>query len=469
MTEIIREGNYLKAAHRQALPLKLALFGPSKSGKTLTGLKIIRGVLGEGVPFAVIDTENRGTEEYQGDPDVGEFDIAALHTNFAADRFVKLLTDVIGFGYTGVLVDGISPLWEGPGGIQAVADANNSGNKKFGGWDVANAEHQKVLRAIVECPVHLICTMRSKTAYVVGEDGKTRKVGLKPVQRDGIEYEFRLLGEMDSENNVKITGRRGFQNRVVQKPGADLAKELRHYLGSVEAHTDEANAAREAQDRAAEETPEELKERVQAAEQLAAGVATPPPTATTVPPETGTTPPVTPATDSAPASVAVGSVSMTDPGGKVMDMPAVSVASLLAAGWTVTPQPSPVTPAAPVADIAPATETPEPAAPSENVSTPTATGPTEPSSPVTAETTPPASTNGDPSAKMESGQLQKIVELCQELATIKPDKGDASWWMDWANRKAMEEYHHDFGTMTRDQASGLIERIEKTKLALKES
>jgi hypothetical protein len=86
----------------------------------------------------------------------------------------------------------------------------------------------------------------------------------------------------------------------------------------------------------------------------------------------------------------------------------------------------------------------------------------------------PANTNGitaseDPAAKMESGQLQKIVELCQELAVIKPDKGDASWWLDWANRKAVEEYQKDFSELSRDNTAGLIARMEKTKLALKET
>jgi hypothetical protein len=433
--------------------LKLALFGPSKSGKTYTALKLMRGIVGPDVKFAVLDTENRGSEEYQGDPDIGDFDIAPMAGNYAPDRYAKIMSDVVNFGYAGLVIDGISPAWDGPGGVQAIADANTQGQNKFSGWQVASPEHAKILQAILQCPLHLICTMRSKTEYVV-EQGKPKKVGLKPVQRDGIEYEFRLLGEMDSENNLKITGRRNFQNRVIPMPGAELAKELLQYLASEQATADAAQAVRDVQDASAEGTTAQVS--VQA-----------PPT---------------------------GTVNMVDPGGTAMPVPTMSVAALTAAGWTLITSPSPTTPPAPSPTTAAATVTPEPVAPPEAVTTPPPSAPStqiasdgagqetgtafaSPESAVGGAPMPPpepANTNGitaseDPATKMESGQLQKIVELCQELAVIKPDKGDASWWLDWANRKAVEEYQKDFSELSRDNTAGLIARMEKTKLALKET
>jgi len=51
--------------------------------------------------------------------------------------------------------------------------------------------------------------MRAKTEWVLdrNDKGKTepRKVGLAPVMRDGIEYEFDVCGEMDHENTLEIT------------------------------------------------------------------------------------------------------------------------------------------------------------------------------------------------------------------------------------------------------------------------
>ena len=44
--------------------------------------------------------------------------------------------------------------------------------------------------------------MRSKTDWVIGDDKKPIKVGLAPVQRDGLEYEFTVVFDLDSQHNA---------------------------------------------------------------------------------------------------------------------------------------------------------------------------------------------------------------------------------------------------------------------------
>jgi hypothetical protein len=59
---------------------------------------------------------------------------------------------------------------------------------------------------ILQTNAHFICTIRSKTDYVMSEkNGKQvpEKVGLKGVQRDNIEYEFTVLLEMDIRHKAK--------------------------------------------------------------------------------------------------------------------------------------------------------------------------------------------------------------------------------------------------------------------------
>src|SRR6476646_8121030 len=111
-----------KPAQPKPRPLKLALFGPSKSGKTLTALKVMRGIVGDG-RFAVADTENGGAVEYLNLPDVGEFSHREFGAPFTADRFIALLVNAFESGYQGIVVDGITPFWDGPGGIQSLVDA----------------------------------------------------------------------------------------------------------------------------------------------------------------------------------------------------------------------------------------------------------------------------------------------------------------------------------------------------------
>jgi len=52
-------------------------------------------------------------------------------------------------------------------------------------------------------------TMRAKTEYVQEKNEKTgkvsvRKVGMAPVQRDGLEYEFDVVADLDQDNNLIV-------------------------------------------------------------------------------------------------------------------------------------------------------------------------------------------------------------------------------------------------------------------------
>jgi hypothetical protein len=93
--------------------------------------------------------------------------------------------------------------------------------------------------AIIAAPVHVLVSTRFKTEWVVERDEKTRrnvprKVGLQPVMRDGIEYEFAVCGEMDQNNNLTITKSRcpALTGRVFEKPGKELTAALKGWLAT---------------------------------------------------------------------------------------------------------------------------------------------------------------------------------------------------------------------------------------------
>ncbi len=81
--------------------------------------------------------------------------------------------------------------------------------------------------------------MRSKTEWILDRDDRTgktvpRKVGLAPVMRDGIEYEFDVCGEMDQDNTLQVTKSRcpKLSGGVFPKPGRELAEVLKEWLGT---------------------------------------------------------------------------------------------------------------------------------------------------------------------------------------------------------------------------------------------
>jgi hypothetical protein len=110
----------------------------------------------------------------------------------------------------------------------------------FAAWKEVTPLHNALIDRIISAPVHILASMRSKTEWIIDRDertGKTapRKVGLAPVMRDGIEYEFDVCGDMDQENTLVITKSRcpKLAGGVFPKPGKELADLLKEWLGGV--------------------------------------------------------------------------------------------------------------------------------------------------------------------------------------------------------------------------------------------
>jgi hypothetical protein len=90
-------------------------------------------------------------------------------------------------------------------------------------------QHTRLVEALLSCPFHLIGTIRSKMAYEVDTDPKTKKVtvrklGLQPLQREGMEYEFDIFGDLDVDNTLSISKTRNsaLSGYAVQKAGEEL-------------------------------------------------------------------------------------------------------------------------------------------------------------------------------------------------------------------------------------------------------
>jgi energy-coupling factor transporter ATP-binding protein EcfA2 len=212
---------------------RIALTGPTGSGKTYTALTIA-GVLGERI--AVIDTERGSASKY-----ADEFTFNRLNLqSFEPTTLCQALAAASAQGYDVVIVDSLTHFWSGTGGMLEQVDAaarRSYGGNSFGGWKEARPQERQMIDALVSYPGHVIVTMRAKTDYVIEEDhrGKKvpRKVGLKPEQREGIEYEFDIVGDLDHENTLVVSKSRAktIAGRVVQKPDAEFAQEIAAWLG----------------------------------------------------------------------------------------------------------------------------------------------------------------------------------------------------------------------------------------------
>lgn len=229
--------NAFTPATKSSARLRLALFGPSGSGKTYTALSVASG-LADGGTVAVIDTEHGSASLYA---DEFAFDVNEMSAPYDPRRYVRGIQMAADAGYDVVVVDSITHAWNGTGGVLELVDdekARQRGGNDFTAWKVGTKIWRDLLDVIIAAPVHVIVTARSKTSYVIEMDdrgkSKPRKVGLAPEARDGIEYEFTCVGELDPDHRMVVTKSRMavLADRVIDRPGRDLGVELLAWLNS---------------------------------------------------------------------------------------------------------------------------------------------------------------------------------------------------------------------------------------------
>ncbi|QXO12866.1 AAA-ATPase [Mycobacterium phage Latretium] len=220
-----------KPATREASYARIALSGPSGSGKTYTALALGTALADK---VAVIDTERGSASKYVG-LNGWQFD-TVQPDSFSPLSLVELLGLAAGGEYGCVIVDSLSHYWMGVDGMLEQADRHAVRGNTFAGWKEVRPDERRMIDALVSYPGHVIVTMRSKTEYVIEENerGKKtpRKVGMKPEQRDGIEYEFDVVGDLDHDNTLTVVKSRihTLAKAVVPMPGEEFAHQIRDWL-----------------------------------------------------------------------------------------------------------------------------------------------------------------------------------------------------------------------------------------------
>jgi hypothetical protein len=227
-------------ASKTSSKLRLAVVGPSGSGKTYSSLAIATGL---GQRIAVIDTERGSASKYAG---LFQFDQVQLES-FHPQRYIDAIAEAAKAGYDVLIIDSLSHAWSGKDGALHLVDEAARRSKTgstFNAWRDVTPLHMAMIDSIVAAPLHIIATFRVKTEYVLEKDertGKTvpRKIGLAPVQREGTEYEFDIVAELDQSNAMSITKSRapGLTGTVTSHPGAEFGRVLAEWLGDGSAGT----------------------------------------------------------------------------------------------------------------------------------------------------------------------------------------------------------------------------------------
>ena len=233
-----------KKATKEQSKLRLAIDGLAGSGKTYSALAIASAMArmmreqqhGEG-RIALIDSERGSASLYA---DKFDFDVAELDS-FSPLAYVEKIKEAEDAGYDFILADSISHAWSGKDGALDQKDraADRAGNS-WTAWRSVTPKHNALVDAMLQCKAHFMATMRVKMEYVQekNEKGNTeiKKVGLASIQREGMEYEFTLVGDIDHTHTLKIAKSRldGVMDigDQFERPGEAFARKVYGWLMS---------------------------------------------------------------------------------------------------------------------------------------------------------------------------------------------------------------------------------------------
>lgn len=183
----------LRQSERKKAKIKMALQGSAGSGKTYSSLLLAQGLTnGDFSKIAIIDTENGSADLYAH---LGNYNVLTLTPPFTPENYIKAIDVCERAGIEVIIIDSISHCWD----YLLDYHASLAGNS-FTNWAKIKPMEKLFIDKILQCNAHVIATMRTKQDYVLNQkDGKyiPEKVGLKAVQRDGIDFEFTLVFDVD--------------------------------------------------------------------------------------------------------------------------------------------------------------------------------------------------------------------------------------------------------------------------------
>ncbi len=220
----------IRKATKAKAKLRMGLQGPAKTGKTYTSLRLLTLMGCECI--GLIDSEHESSDKY-----ADEFDFVKIDLDeHSIDTYIEAITALEDYGCDGIAIDSLSHAWMGKGGaLEEVDNVGGFGGNKWSAWSKVTPKHQALIDKMLRCKAHLIATMRAKTAWETQTNDKGKKVpvkiGLQAVQRDGMEYEFDMVGELDHSHTMRIEETRcAALEGTWHRPGEEVATILREWL-----------------------------------------------------------------------------------------------------------------------------------------------------------------------------------------------------------------------------------------------
>jgi hypothetical protein len=198
-------------AERAGAHLLIQLYGPPRSGKTYTALRIARGMVGPEGKIGMLDTES-GRARLYSDKVPGGFVVGELTPPYTPRRYLEATDEFLRYGVDILVVDSFSHCWEGPGGVLEMADqAEENGKKGLSKWVGPKRDYKKLVSFLLSARMHMILCSRAKQpiieAVVDGEKTFLTQPW-EPIQDKRLKYEMTIVVPMTLDGGYETESSR---------------------------------------------------------------------------------------------------------------------------------------------------------------------------------------------------------------------------------------------------------------------
>jgi len=196
-------------AKREAVPPLIALWGMSGSGKTLSALYLARGIVGTSGCIAVLDTEN-GRAKFYAD-EVGGWKHVDMQPLFTPEKYSAGFKFCEDSGADIIIVDSMSHVWEGEGGVIDMAESSVTKNGKsltgLAKWNAPKLSHKRMMNNLMRSTLPVIFCTRAKEAlkqFGQGYNAEIVRDGWKPIAEKNFIYEMTLALRMTENGRYDL-------------------------------------------------------------------------------------------------------------------------------------------------------------------------------------------------------------------------------------------------------------------------
>lgn len=194
-----------KEATRKDTKIKADFSSISGGGKTMSALLAAKGMMnGDMSKVAVAQTEIGRAQCYVDR--VGKFKILEVLPPYHPNKIKEIIALAEKSGIRVLIIDSISDFWAGVGGTLDLHTAASEVTKNsFSAWKKITPIQEGMMGDILSAGIHVFVTTKKKAEYVLESvNGKqvVKKVGLKEIQKDGIEYRWMLQFDIDRDSHL---------------------------------------------------------------------------------------------------------------------------------------------------------------------------------------------------------------------------------------------------------------------------